>query len=84
MLVNLVNATITEGRDSRMEVPKILLNYQNTIHPNTVYSPVKLIIGRSIKIKILYLRKQNSDKVEQAKKQDKTTQKEERGQSWSR
>ena len=65
---------MAEGRDPKVEVQKRLLNYRNTPHPSTGFSPSQLMMGRKLKTKIPSIIKvpQGKEHVE-AKKNDQQT-----------
>ena len=50
VLVKIIHAVMTEGRDPRTEVQRCLLNYHNTTHPSTGFSSEELIKGRCTRI----------------------------------
>ena len=74
VLVKITHAALAEGLDPKVEVEKRLLNYRNTPHPSTGYSPGQLMMGRRLKTKIQSIIKapRNKDHTE-AKKQDRET-----------
>ena len=51
-LVMIVHAAVAEGKDSRAEVQRGLLNYYNTTYLTIGYSPAELIMGRCMRTKI--------------------------------
>ena len=54
-IAKLVHASLAEGKDPKVEIQRFLMNYRNTPHPSTGYTPSRLLMGRIIKTKILAL-----------------------------
>ena len=51
-IVKLVHASLAEKKDPKIEIFRFLLNYRNTPHPSTGFTPSRLLMGRIIKTKI--------------------------------
>ena len=51
-IVKLVHASLAENKDPKLEIYRYLLNYRNTPHPSTGFTPSRLLMGRVIKTKI--------------------------------
>ena len=74
VLVKVIHASVAEGKDPKVEVQKRLINYRNTVHPSTGVSPVSLMMGRTIRTKLLvYIEKPTSTLVEEARARDVAT-----------
>ena len=74
VLVKITHAALAEGLDPKVEVQKRLLNYRNTPHPSTGYSPSQLMMGRRLKTKIPSIIKAPWNKEHtEAKKRDRET-----------
>jgi len=51
-IAKLVHASLAEGKDPKIEIQRFLMNYRNTPHSSTGYTPSRLLMGRVIKTKL--------------------------------
>ena len=51
-IAKLVHASLAEGNDPKIEIQRFLMNYRNTPHPSTGFTPSRLLMGRVMKTKI--------------------------------
>ena len=71
-IVKLVHASLAEKKNPKVEIYRFLLNYRNTPHASTGFTPSRLLMGRVIKTKLpALIRKPNTKEHRKAQENNK-------------
>ena len=70
VLVKTIHAAKAEKKDPRVEIQRRLMNYRNTPHPSTGFSPAELMFRRTLKSRIPRKKRLLGEDLKKAKLND--------------